>query len=111
MVEEGGLYEFTIIDAFNDGICCDFGLGSYRLALVEDMIPDVLVDVDGDFQTSRSHLFVAAPEQPNPSPPEAGDRFLTLTITFDMFPTETLWFVKVTSTRIKKLIHWMIKSC
>jgi hypothetical protein len=46
-------YTFTIFDDFDDGICCDFGLGSYNL---EDENGTVIIS-GGDFGSSESVTF------------------------------------------------------
>lgn len=47
-------YTFTINDSFDDGICCAFGNGTYRL---EDSDNNIIIDGDGDFGTSSSSIF------------------------------------------------------
>ena len=49
-----GCYELTFFDAFDDGICCDFGEGRYE---VLDESGEVLVTSNGQFGTSESNNF------------------------------------------------------
>lgn len=47
-----GNYEFTLLDSFGDGICCDFGLGSYSLA-----VDGEVVGSGGEFLSADSTRF------------------------------------------------------
>ncbi len=47
-------YTFTLNDSYGDGICCQYGAGTYRL---EDQDNNILVNGDGDFGSSVSNLF------------------------------------------------------
>eukprot|EP00600_Ochromonadales_sp_CCMP1393_P014288 CAMPEP_0175012386 /NCGR_PEP_ID=MMETSP0005-20121125/9279_1 /TAXON_ID=420556 /ORGANISM="Ochromonas sp., Strain CCMP1393" /LENGTH=655 /DNA_ID=CAMNT_0016268615 /DNA_START=339 /DNA_END=2302 /DNA_ORIENTATION=- len=47
-------YTFTLNDSYGDGICCQYGAGTYRL---EDQDNNILVNGDGDFGASVSNLF------------------------------------------------------
>ncbi|MFT4681194.1 MAG: lysyl endopeptidase [Flavobacteriales bacterium] len=58
-VEEGTCYVFTIYDAEDDGICCDWGLGSYSLADAED----ISITTGAAFGTSESTPFCVPSEQ------------------------------------------------
>jgi len=49
-----GEYTFTIYDAYSDGICCDYGDGSYTLDLFGC---DLNIVTGGDFDTSESTTF------------------------------------------------------
>jgi lysyl endopeptidase len=49
-------YTFTINDSFGDGICCQYGPGTFRL---EDVNNTVLFNGSGSFDDDTSHLFTA----------------------------------------------------
>ncbi|WP_298422604.1 trypsin-like peptidase domain-containing protein [uncultured Kordia sp.] len=46
-------YTFTLNDSFGDGLCCQYGQGTYRL---EDEDNNVLIDGNGNFGGSISHV-------------------------------------------------------
>lgn len=50
---ESGDYEFTIFDAFGDGICCAYGNGEYSITVNGE----VVVDGDGAFGSSATSSF------------------------------------------------------
>ncbi|WP_420574623.1 T9SS type A sorting domain-containing protein [Kordia sp.] len=47
-------YTFTLNDSYGDGICCQYGAGTYRL---EDGDGNVLINGSGEFASSTSNLF------------------------------------------------------
>ncbi|MFK7746763.1 MAG: T9SS type A sorting domain-containing protein [Kordia sp.] len=47
-------YTFTLNDSFGDGICCQYGAGTYRL---EDGNGNIIVNGDGSFTTSVANIF------------------------------------------------------
>ena len=49
-------YTFTINDSFGDGICCQYGAGTFQL---QDTDATVLFDGNGSFDNSFSHIFQA----------------------------------------------------
>ena len=49
-------YTFTINDSFGDGICCQYGAGTFQL---QDTDGTVLFDGNGSFDNSFSHIFQA----------------------------------------------------
>ena len=51
-------YTFTIFDAYSDGICCDFGEGSYTISTVDGEV----LATGGDFAASESSDFCPAGE-------------------------------------------------
>ncbi|MEP1032801.1 CARDB domain-containing protein [Ekhidna sp.] len=53
-VDPDACYEFVIYDAFADGICCDFGSGSYEIADKNDVI---IFAGDGMYSNSESTNF------------------------------------------------------
>lgn len=105
-----GCATFTINDAFGDGICCGFGQGGYTVTYGGEQ-----VITGGDFGDTESTNFGcddAAPAPPTTSPPvppttsppvpspttsppvcASNQAFVTLTLTTDMFPSETHWVV------------------
>ena len=52
-------FVFTIYDSYGDGICCQYGNGSYAL---EDTQSSVIVASGGDFGASESSTFTNQPE-------------------------------------------------
>lgn len=57
---DAGDYEFTIFDAFADGICCGFGIGSYTLT-----VDGVVAGSGGEFGAEETTAFnVAAVSEP-----------------------------------------------
>lgn len=52
-LEEGDCYTFTIYDEYGDGICCEYGIGSYSLTAGSETIIS-----SGDFAGSESTSFV-----------------------------------------------------
>jgi hypothetical protein len=49
-----GCYTFTINDSFGDGICCQYGAGTFQL---QDTSGAILFDGDGAFGSSAAHVF------------------------------------------------------
>jgi hypothetical protein len=49
-------YTFTINDSFGDGICCQYGAGTFQL---QDTDGTVLFDGNGSFDNSFAHIFQA----------------------------------------------------
>jgi hypothetical protein len=48
-----GCYVLTVLDSYDDGMCCQYGEGSYELVGAGD----VLVNGDGQFESSIEHTF------------------------------------------------------
>ena len=63
---DDGCYDFTIYDAFDDGICCTFGTGSYSIALDGTELAS-----GGDFASSETTSFCVACD--GPPPPVEGE--------------------------------------
>ena len=101
-------YEFRITDHANDGICCDFGEGRYRIVAEVDGVDEMLVVGTGIYGSYESHAFrvppfspTVAPTTSNPSqtpsdqPSESlhsnATSFLTIEIQLDRSPEETGW--------------------
>lgn len=53
-VSQDGCYEMVVFDAFEDGICCEFGEGSYSVLQTNGV---VLFSSDGAFGSSESNSF------------------------------------------------------
>lgn len=53
-VDPDACYEFVIYDAFNDGICCEFGEGSYS---IEDNEGNVIFASNGEYGASETTNF------------------------------------------------------
>ncbi len=62
-----GCYDFTIYDAFSDGICCDYGVGQYAIV---DVNENILIE-GGRYGASETKTFAAGSEDcgENPPPP------------------------------------------
>lgn len=58
-VEPDGCYEFIIYDAFDDGICCDYGSGSYSIS---DSNENLIFSSNGQFGESESTSFCIGTE-------------------------------------------------
>lgn len=56
-----GCYDFTIYDSYGDGICCNYGIGSYEL--VEDATSTVLAS-GGEFGSSETTNFCVSSGPP-----------------------------------------------
>ena len=53
-LSEDVCYEITMFDTYGDGICCDFGEGSYQILSTEN---EVLITGDGNYGSEGSSLF------------------------------------------------------
>jgi hypothetical protein len=96
-----GEYTFVIYDNANDGMCCEFGKGSYVVSSVDD--PIVIVAEGGKYTDSEVTTFsvpimVAPSTSPTLTPqptrsfaPTLSCSSVELTLTFDAFPIETVW--------------------
>ena len=63
-IPSGQEYEFTIFDTFGDGICCDFGEGSYTVTYGGEKVAS-----GGDFEFEESTIFGnECPEEVKPDP-------------------------------------------
>jgi hypothetical protein len=58
-----GCYQFEIRDSYNDGICCDYGQGSYRLTGADQRI----LAVGGEFPSLEQSNFCVPGEDANPA--------------------------------------------
>ena len=80
VIPHGTAVVFTIRDSWGDGLCCDRGIGSYRVASNETTYAS-----GGDFGTHESTLFTV----------DGGDSSsqdsIIVSITLDIFGEETTW--------------------
>jgi hypothetical protein len=86
-----GEYTFVISDVANDGMCCNFGKGSYVVSSVDE--PIVIIASGAEF-TDSEIASVAPSVTPRPtesSSPTAKCSTVDLTVTFDAYPSETTW--------------------
>ncbi len=84
----GSCYDFTIFDAFGDGICCGFGMGSYEV-----LFNGTLVGSGGDFADSETTANIGGCGGGGGNLCQAGqeDAVITVEVTTDNFPGETTW--------------------
>jgi hypothetical protein len=81
-----GDYTFTINDAYGDGICCAWGVGSFSIKYAgED------VATGGAFGSSQTVKFGSDCAEGGPCP--GGQKPLDVTILTDNYPGETTWSV------------------
>jgi len=97
---KGGNYDFIIYDVYGDGICCDWGEGSYQLAFDGEVVVN-----GGSFGLSETKPFttpgfdnsvttdppVPSPttDPPDTSPSDCHNLFINLN--FDQYPVDTSW--------------------
>ncbi len=88
-----GCYNFTIFDAFSDGICCEFGNGEYAIF---DLNGNLLTSGDGNYGASETKTFAAGGNDcgTNPPPPPPADRCTS------PIPTNLEYFNNITRVRI-----------
>lgn len=87
-----GCYNFTIFDAFADGICCQYGNGEYAIV---DLNGNFLVAGDGQFTTSASQSFgTGNSDCGDTAPPVTPDRCMAAE------PTDLEYFNNLTRVRI-----------
>ena len=73
-----GCYDFTITDAYGDGICCSYGNDAYSISSNGTTLVS-----GGQFASSETKNFCLTP------PPSCTD--VVVSITFDNYPEETAW--------------------
>eukprot|EP00978_Attheya_sp_CCMP212_P025648 scaffold82870_cov48-Attheya_sp.AAC.4 len=91
---ENEKYRLTLDDAFNDGICCDQGTGSYKLYRgTEANIDNLILSHRGDYGSGREHCFIAGEDQLQCelSNTQAFEVVLIVVIQFDGFPNDIGW--------------------
>ncbi len=88
-----GCYDFTIFDAFADGICCQYGNGEYA---VVDLNGNPLITGDGLFAASETQSFGTASSDcgNTPPPPPPADRCVAAE------PSNLEYFNNLTRVRI-----------
>jgi len=84
------VYEFTIYDAYGDGICCQHGDGAYNL-----LVNGALIKSGGQFTNSETTTFPASSPIPAPTnPPVPGPSIsVYVIIKTDDYPEETSFTV------------------
>ena len=63
MCLDGGSYTFTIRDTYGDGLCCNYGIGTYSVK-----VDDVEVASGGEFASSESQPIDIVTETPTSTP-------------------------------------------
>lgn len=90
-LEDGGIYSFIIFDVSSDGLCCIYGSGFYQVIIGNTL----QVSGNGQFRSGRDHTFVASDgDFPSSAPVIAGDLFLELQISFDLYPEDVGWILR-----------------
>ncbi len=84
---QDGCYEFVIVDDYGDGICCEYGHGSYKIS---DQSGKILIE-DGRFSDKKTHPFSIV-ENISTSTLEA-----TTETIFQCYPNPTSQFVNIRS--------------
>eukprot|EP00804_Cyclotella_cryptica_P003033 CCRYP_006043-RB/>CCRYP_006043-RB protein AED:0.13 eAED:0.13 QI:1633/1/1/1/1/1/3/484/1235 len=98
-----GRYSFVIFDKYYNGICCEFGDGSYKITT--PALPGEILGQGGEFTTfdivTFDVPFVRAPSSsPSVSPyptvshvPTVDCTYVEIRLTFDSFSSETYWSI------------------
>jgi len=84
---EEGTYDFVIYDVYGDGICCDWGEGSYQLAFDGGVVSN-----GGSFGNSERKTFSTPntpTDPPSPSPVDCYD--VSVNLVFDTYAEDTTW--------------------
>jgi len=79
-----GTYDFIIYDVYGDGICCDWGEGSYQLAFGDDIVAS-----GGSFGKSETKTFSTPAASSTPSDPDCYP--VSVSLNFDMYPQDESW--------------------
>lgn len=92
---DDGCYDFTITDAWNDGICCTYGQGYYKGYLYGNTEGEPEFS-GGEFTSSRTHRFCgrgSSPSAPTQSPTQqncpSNETKIKINLLTDRFPQET----------------------
>lgn len=80
-----GTYVFEMTDSVNDGICCDYGRGFYRIKINGES----LVVSGGAFHSKIAETFVVG--EPVVVVPVISSMDYVVAIQYDQFPRETAW--------------------
>jgi hypothetical protein len=86
-----GTYKFEITDSANDGVCCGFGNGKYRLFLDGDSTP---LYIGGRFGAAEQETFVIGDAPDTPDIPDTNGTSTVeyfVVVQYDAFPEETKW--------------------
>jgi len=79
-----GTYDFIIYDVYGDGICCDWGEGSYQLAFGDDIVAS-----GGSFGKSETKTFSTPAASSTPPDPDCYP--VSVSLNFDMYPQDESW--------------------
>jgi len=95
---DAGTYTARIEDSANDGLCCAFGKGAYKVSA-----GDLVLGEGGDFEDSANVRFlvtddlvvanVPPPPPPSPSPPSPPCSMAELAFVTDEYPGEVTWAI------------------
>ena len=71
---KGEIYDFTILDSYEDGICCDYGSGSYTVKRGDEMVKEnggvFLGSETSSFFSANACTNACTTPQPTPNPTE-----------------------------------------
>jgi len=84
-------YEFTLLDAANDGLCCAYGFGSYMLSSDGTQVEEA----DPEFSGFISHAFGDCDDgnDNDDASCSPGEKLFELVLELDNYPEETSWFL------------------
>ena len=86
-VPDTNCYQFTISDVFGDGICCNWGNGSYNVTYASTTVAN-----GGNFGSSETIFNIGNCISP-PSNCPNNEIEVVITIDTDDYPTETSWYL------------------
>ena len=86
-VPDTNCYQFTISDVFGDGICCNWGNGSYNVTYASTTVAN-----GGNFGSSETIFNIGNCISP-PSYCPNNEIEVVITIDTDDYPTETSWYL------------------
>ena len=87
MCSDTNCYQFTISDVFGDGICCNWGNGSYNVTYASTTVAN-----GGNFGSSETIFNIGNCVSP-PSNCPNNEIEVVITIDTDVYPTETSWYL------------------
>jgi hypothetical protein len=114
-----GIYTWTIEDLSGDGMCCEYGDGTYQVVSKDGVNGEAVIAEGGDFEFTESTTFaipygsttvggVPATLPPTTSPAPTVKCFdVEVSLTFDDYPYETMWFVTEGGANIQNDDNWM----